>query len=88
MKKIDDATMKAIAAYTEPVTRCPPGRASGPEPIRKSSAAARWLQEHRGDPRIVDPKAARRRRLMERARRERIAARNTAILRQQSRGIR
>ena len=82
MKKIDDATMKAIGAYAGPVTRCATGKACGPDPIRRPSATARWLQEHRGDQRIVDPKGSRRRRRMERARRERIAARNAALMRQ------
>jgi hypothetical protein len=81
MKQIDDATTQAIAAYTGPVTRCPPGRACGPEPVRKPREAARWLHEHRGDLRVVDQKTKRRRRRMERAQRERIATRNAAILR-------
>jgi hypothetical protein len=110
MKRIDEATVNAIAAYTGPVTPCPPGKARGPEPVRKPNEAARllqrhhgdprvvdphrrrrvelarqaarWLDEHRSDPPVIDPKAVRRRRRGERARRERIAARNTAILRQ------
>jgi hypothetical protein len=81
MKKIDDDAMKAVAANTGPVTRCPPGRACAPEPVGKPGEAARWLHEHRGDLPVIDPKAERRRRRMERAQRERIAARNAAILR-------
>jgi hypothetical protein len=37
MKKIDDDAVKAVAAYTGPVTRCAPGKACGPEPVRRQA---------------------------------------------------
>jgi hypothetical protein len=57
MKIIDEQTRQAIAAYTGPVTRCPPGEPRAPKPVVKN-AAVEWLIEHRDD---VPSKAKRRR---------------------------
>jgi hypothetical protein len=76
--KIDESTTQAIAAYSAPVTQCPPGQARG-KPVKAMDGAARWLKEHHRDPVTPDPKAVRRRQRMQRAQRERIAKRNAAV---------
>jgi hypothetical protein len=83
---IMEAMSKAIANYTGPVTRCPPGNArskAAPVPI-KADQSSRWLKRHRNERRITDPKGRRRRLRIARAQRERIAKRNAAVRKQRN----
>jgi hypothetical protein len=78
---IREAMNQAIANYTGPVTRCPAGKArskAAPLPI-KADQASRWLNRHRNERSVNDPKERRRRFRMERGQRERIAKRNAAV---------
>ena len=79
MTKVDTELMKAVAAYSGPVTRFRPGKARGAEMPRKEDRAKRWLNAHRDDVPLRDEKAERRRRRMVRAERDRIAKRNAAM---------
>lgn len=76
---IEGAMRKALAGYTGPVTRCPPGEARA-KPSKVAGKAGRWLWQHRDDRPVRDSKEERRRNRMARARRQRIAERNAALL--------
>jgi hypothetical protein len=76
MTKIENEMLKALKAYSGPVTKCPPGKARGADLPRKEDRAQRWLNQHRGDMPLQDEKAERRRKRMARAERARIAKRN------------
>jgi hypothetical protein len=74
---------QALAAYAGPVTRCPPGEAKAkqlPPTDPAERRAERWLRRHANDRPVIDPKEERRRKRMARARRQRIAERNAALL--------
>jgi len=75
MNKIDAEMLKALAAYSGPVTRCRPGKACGADLPKKDDRAQRWLNRHRGDVPLRDEKAERRKRRMARAERARIERR-------------
>ena len=79
MTKIEIEMMNALAAYSGPVTRCPPGKARGAEMPKEKDRARQWLNGHRGDVPLRDEKAERRRRRMARAERARIAKRNALV---------
>jgi hypothetical protein len=79
MKKIETEMLKAVAAYSGPVTRCRPGKARGANIPKKEDRPTRWLNRHRDDVPLRDEKAARRRRRMARAERDRIAKRNVLV---------
>lgn len=86
MKDNDEEMRKALAAYTGPVTPCPPGK----KPKRGEwKVWSPTVKQRAPDPRAdaawqhddaLDPKEERRRERMERARLERIAERNAALL--------
>ena len=76
--KTSEQMTKAIAAYSGPVTQCPPGEARA-KPVKVVDKAERWLEQHSND--VKDPRAERRQMRMARAQRERIARRNAAITR-------
>ena len=79
MTKIETVMLKALAGYSGPVTKCPPGRARGADPPRKEDRAQRWLNEHRRDVPLPDEKAERRRKRVERAEREQIGKWNASV---------
>ena len=49
MTKIEIEMMKAVAAYSGPVTRCRPGKARGADLPKKEDRLTRWLNGHRDD---------------------------------------
>ena len=75
---------QAVAAYDGPVTRCPPGEAKAKQQLPPTDPAERraerWLKRHANDRPVVDAKQQRRQKRMARARRQRIAERNAALL--------
>jgi hypothetical protein len=77
--KIETEMLKALASYSGPVTRCPPGRARATGLPKKEDRTQRWLNAHRGDVPSRDEKAERRRKRMARAERTRIARRNASL---------
>ena len=79
MTKIEIEMLKAVAAYSGPVTRCPPGKARGADPQEREYGARQWLNGHRDDVPLRDEKAERRRQRMARAERARIAKRNASV---------
>ena len=79
MANIDTDMLKAVAAYSGPVTRCRPGKARGADLPKRKERATQWLNAHRGDVPLRDEKAERRRQRMERAERARIAKRNASV---------
>ena len=79
MTKIETEMLKAVAAYSGPVTRCPPGKARGADMPKSKDRAQQWLNGHRDDVPLRDEKAERRRQRMERAERARIAKRNASV---------
>jgi len=79
MTKIDSEMLKALAAYSGPVTRCPPGKARGADLPKRKDHGHRWLHAHGDDVPSRDKKAERRRQRMARAERERIAKRNAFV---------
>jgi hypothetical protein len=85
MTKIDTETLKALVAYSGPVTRCRPGKARGSDLPKREDRAGQWLNAHRGGVALRDEKAERRRRRMARAERDRIEQRN-AVVRKSSSG--
>jgi hypothetical protein len=78
-QKITDQIRTALATYTGPIKKCPPGKASGKIVKSRRDAAERWLSAHGKDVLIKNEKAERRRLRLARAQRERIANRNAAI---------
>jgi hypothetical protein len=76
---IETEMRQALAAYDGPVTRCSPGEARA-KPAKAADKAGRWLWQHRDDRPARDPKEERRRNRMARARRQRIAEGNAALL--------
>ena len=76
MTKIETEMLKALTAYTGPVTRCRPAKARGADLPEEIGRAKRWLNGHRDDVPLRDEKAERRRRRLARAQRDRIAKRN------------
>ena len=79
MTKIEIEMMKAIAAYSGPVKRCRPGKARAADPPKKHDRAQQWLNGHGGNLPLRDKTAERRKLRVERAERERIEQRNTAV---------
>lgn len=79
MTKIEIEMLNALAAYSGPVTRCPPGKARGAEMPKGNDRAMQWLHAHRDDVPLRDEKAERRRWRMARAERARIAKRNALV---------
>jgi hypothetical protein len=79
MTKIETEMLKALKAYSGPVTKCPPGKARGADLPRKEDDAQQWLNRHRSDVPLRDEKAERRRKRMARAERARIAKRNASV---------
>jgi len=72
---------RSISAYAGPVTRCPPGRARAPADaatVRDSSVE--WPMQNRGVRPVRNTKIERRQMRMARARQQRIAKRNAALL--------
>jgi hypothetical protein len=85
MNKTDDKTIEqmrqAIATYAGPVTRCPPGKARAPaEKTVMRNASVEWLKQNRNAQPIRDKKAEYRKMRMARAKQQRIAKRNAALL--------
>jgi hypothetical protein len=80
MTKIETEMLKALASYSGPVTKCPPGKARGADLPRKENRTQQWLNGHRGDVPLRDEKAERRRKRMARAERARIARRKASVL--------
>ena len=84
-----EAMKQAIAAYTGPVTPCPPGKARAKPPRRKRvlDDASRWLQRHRHDIPVRNPfvdenvEAERGRRRKARAERKRMRRASNAVAR-------
>jgi hypothetical protein len=83
MQRSDDGKAemeRALAAYSGPVTRCPPGKPRAPRPpaLKPMSKAVAWLkvQPGRGWPKDETPEARRERCDAERAG---IAARNEVV---------
>jgi len=86
MKLADENAITAIAAYTGPVTRLPPGKARAPaETVMKVNKAVEWLKQHRRDQPVKDPKAKRHQMRMTRAHKERTAHRNAIVFERLSR---
>jgi hypothetical protein len=80
-EEIEERLRNAVAAYTGPVTVCPPGKARAPnECTRHRDRASQWLAKHWNAPRTESDLVKRRRIRMVRQRRERIATRNGALL--------
>ena len=79
MTKIEIEMMRALAAYSGPVTRCRPGKARGADLPKKEDRAQRWLNGHRDDVPLRDEKAERRKRRMARAEQDRIAKRKASV---------
>ena len=79
MTKIDTDMLKAVAAYSGPVTRCRPGKARGADLPKKDDRTRQSLNAHGDDVPLRDEKAERRRRRMERAERALIAKRNAFV---------
>jgi hypothetical protein len=80
---ITKAMRDAVAAYTAPVTQCPPGKSRGRRIKAKSKAKSKttqWLIEHRDDLAVADPKAQRRRLRKRHAQQQRFAERNAPLL--------
>src|ERR1700674_4078216 len=83
MTKIDQKMRKALADYTGPVTRCPPGLARAPAKYAAvTNDAVEWLKQHRAEKPTKDAKAERKRLRRARALQERIAMRNAAVRKQ------
>jgi hypothetical protein len=79
MTKIATEMLKALAAYSGPVTRCRPGKARGADLPKRKDRGQQWLHAHRDDVPSRDKKAERRRQRMARAERARIAKRNASV---------
>ena len=79
MTKIDIEMLEALAAYSGPVKRCPPGKARGADLPKRKDRGQRWLHAHRDDVPSRDEKAVRRKQRMARAEREGIAKRNAFV---------
>ena len=79
MTKIDGKMLEALAAYSGPVTRCPPGKARGADLPKRKDHGHRWLHAHGDDVPSRDKKAERRKKRMARAERDRIAKRNAFV---------
>ena len=79
MTKVETEMMKAMAAYSGPVTRCPPGKARGAEMPKRKDRGQQWLHAHREDVPLRDEKAKRRRQRLARAERARTAKRNAFV---------
>jgi hypothetical protein len=78
MKEIDSETRTVIAKYSGTVTRYPPGKARGEQPIKEKvgrdyCSAASWQAPP------PDQVEQRRQQRMQRAQRQRITKRNAAI---------
>lgn len=85
MRKNDDKTIEqmrqAITNYAGPVTECPPGRARAPvELLVFKNKSVEWLKQNRTAQPVRDKKAVRREMRMARAKQQRIAKRNAALL--------
>jgi hypothetical protein len=76
MRDENKAMAAALAAYTGPVTQCPPGTASS-RTVRKRVSDPRTDAGWRYDD--PDPRQERRKQRIARARREQIVKRNTAV---------
>ena len=79
MTKIETEMLEALAAYSGPVTKCPPGKARGAQMPKREYRARQWLNGHRDDVPWRDEKAERRRKRMARAEQARIAKRNASV---------
>jgi hypothetical protein len=86
-----EGTMRAIAAYAAPVTRCLLGRARA-KPLRRKKGlddATRWLRRHRHDvpvsKRVDDAEAERGRRRKARSERKRMRRATNAAARKRIR---
>ena len=85
MKKNDDKTIEqmrqAIKNYAGPVTECPPGKARAPVEVAVlKNKSVEWLKQNRAARPVRDKKAVRRKMRMARAKQQRIAKRNAALL--------
>ena len=80
MTKIETEMLKALASYSGPVTKCPPGKARGADLPKKGDRTQQWLNGHRGDVPLQDEKAERRKKRIARAERARIGKRNASVL--------
>ena len=79
--KEEEAMRIAIATYNGPVTRCPPGKARAPaEKAVVMNRSVEWLKQNQHAPPIRDKKAVRRQMRKARAMQQRIAKRNTPLL--------
>src|SRR6516225_12132535 len=79
MTKIDSEMLEALAAYSGPVTRCPPGKARGADLPKRKDRGQRWLHAHGDYVPSREKKAERRKKRMARAERDRIAKRNASV---------
>ena len=79
MTKIDGKMLEALAAYSGPVTRCPPGKARGADLPKRKDRGQRWLHAHGDYVPSREKKAERRKKRMARAERDRIAKRNAFV---------
>jgi hypothetical protein len=74
-KKLDDATMKALAAYTGLVRACPP---SAKVP-KRTDRGDKWLADHKDDPVVVDERKLRKQRRREAYEAARIRKHNAEV---------
>jgi hypothetical protein len=54
MTKVETEMMTAMAAYSGPVTRCPPGKARGADLPKGKDPTMQWLKAHRDDVPLKD----------------------------------
>ena len=72
---------QAIENYAGPVTRCPPGKARAPTEVAVfKNESVEWLKQNRSAQPVRDKKAMRRKMRVARAKQQRIAKRNAALL--------
>jgi hypothetical protein len=77
----EEAMRLALAAYSGPVKRCPPGKARAPaEKLVVMNRSVEWLKQNRHARPIRDKKAVRRQMRMACAMQQRIAKRNATLL--------
>ena len=79
LREEQEAMQKAIAVYEGPVTLCRPGKARATNKPMRFDRAAQWLAKHWNDP-GTESALAKGRRVGTARQRERIAKRNTPLL--------